>query len=120
MLVVVDAGHGGTDPGATGHGLKEATLTLKIAKRLRAALLRDFDAEVALTRSADRAVELHCRAKIANDLGADYFVSVHIHCGGEQPVGWATVCGARCSNDVHAGKGRERSRQEEGESRSPP
>ncbi len=82
MLVVVDAGHGGTDPGATGHGLKEATLTLKIAKRLRAALLRDFDVEVELTRSTDRAVELHRRAKIANDLGADYFVSVHINSGG--------------------------------------
>src|SRR6266508_530825 len=82
MLVVVDAGHGGTDPGATGHGLKEATLTLKIAKRLRAALLRDFDVEVAMTRSTDRAVELHRRAKSANDLGADYFVSVHINSGG--------------------------------------
>jgi N-acetylmuramoyl-L-alanine amidase len=82
MLVVVDPGHGGSDPGAVAHGLKEARLTLTLSKRLRTALLRDFDVRVELTRSTDRAVELGRRATIANDLGADYFVSVHINSGG--------------------------------------
>ncbi len=81
-LVVVDPGHGGSDPGAGGHGLREATLTLTLAKRLRAALLRDFDVRVELTRSTDRAVALKRRATFANDLRADYFVSVHINSGG--------------------------------------
>ena len=81
-LVVVDPGHGGTDPGAVGHGLKEATLTLTLGKRLQAALLRDFDVRVELTRSTDRAVELKRRAAFANERGADYFVSVHINSSG--------------------------------------
>jgi N-acetylmuramoyl-L-alanine amidase len=81
-LVVVDPGHGGSDSGATGQGLKEATLTLTVSKRLRAALLRDFDVRVEMTRTTDRAVELDSRAKFANDLGADYFVAVHINSGG--------------------------------------
>src|SRR4051812_45260017 len=81
-LVVVDPGHGGSDSGATGNGLKESALTLKLSKRLGAALVRDFDVRVAMTRSTDKAVELDRRAEIANDLGADYFVAVHINSGG--------------------------------------
>jgi N-acetylmuramoyl-L-alanine amidase len=81
-LVVVDPGHGGSDSGATGQGLREATLTLTLSKRLRAALLRRFEVRVEMTRTTDRAVELDRRAKFANDLGADYFVAVHINAGG--------------------------------------
>jgi N-acetylmuramoyl-L-alanine amidase len=82
MLVVVDPGHGGSDSGATGNGLKEAALTLKLSKRLRAALLRDFDVHVEMTRSTDETVGLDQRAEMANHLRADYFVAVHINSGG--------------------------------------
>jgi N-acetylmuramoyl-L-alanine amidase len=81
-LVVIDPGHGGHDPGAQGHGINEADLTLAISKRLRRRLTRDFDVDVKLTRTDDTFVELDARAAFANDLGADYFVSVHINSGG--------------------------------------
>ena len=81
-LVVVDPGHGGSDPGATAGGLKEAKVTLSLAKRLRKALLRDFDVRVELTRKSDRFVELQRRATFANELDADYFVALHINSGG--------------------------------------
>ena len=81
-LVVLDPGHGGDDPGAGGQGLKEAVLTLKIAKRVRKALTESFDVEVALTRSGNSFVGLDERAAFANDRDADYFVSIHINSGG--------------------------------------
>lgn len=81
-LVVIDPGHGGSDPGATGRGLRECDLTLKISRRIKAALLRDFDVNVKLTRPDDRTVSLGDRSKFANDRNAAYFVAVHINSGG--------------------------------------
>jgi len=81
-LVVIDPGHGGSDPGAGGHGLKEAAVALRISRRIRTALLQDFDVDVKLTRSDDRFVELADRAKFANDRNAAFFVAVHINSGG--------------------------------------
>jgi N-acetylmuramoyl-L-alanine amidase len=81
-LVVIDPGHGGHDPGATGNGLRECDVTLTIAKRVKSALLRDFDVRVKLTRSSDVFVGLDERAKFANDRAAAYFVAVHINSGG--------------------------------------
>jgi N-acetylmuramoyl-L-alanine amidase len=81
-LVVLDPGHGGSDPGATGNGLRECDVTLKISKRIKTVLLRDFDVDVKLTRSDDRFVSLDARAKFANDRNATYFVAVHINSGG--------------------------------------
>ena len=81
-LVVLDPGHGGSDPGATGNGLRECDVTLAIAKRIRSILLRDFDVDVKLTRRDDSFVSLGARAKFANDRNATYFVAVHINSGG--------------------------------------
>ena len=79
-LVVLDPGHGGSDPGAVGHGLKEKELVLAICKRTSAALRRDYKVEVALTREDnDTFVELGDRAEFANDRRATAFVSVHIN-----------------------------------------
>ncbi len=76
-LVVVDAGHGGKDPGATGtRGTREKDVTLKAALAL-AKVLRARGFEVALTRSRDVFVPLSDRSKTANDLDADLFVSLH-------------------------------------------
>lgn len=75
--VVVDAGHGGNDPGAIGRtGLKEKDVNLDIAKRLTA-LLRAEGVNVVMTRSSDRFISLGTRVQITNNSKADLFVSIH-------------------------------------------
>ncbi|MEM9592754.1 MAG: N-acetylmuramoyl-L-alanine amidase [Acidobacteriota bacterium] len=75
--IVIDPGHGGDDTGTTGSGLTEKELTLDIAKRVRSQLEDTF--EVFMTREDDRAISLRDRAKMANDLRGDLFVSIHIN-----------------------------------------
>lgn len=75
--VVIDAGHGGTDPGAIGRsGLREKDVNLDIAKRL-SELLRAEGVATVLTRSTDRLIPLSTRVNLANKSGADLFISVH-------------------------------------------
>jgi N-acetylmuramoyl-L-alanine amidase len=75
--VVVDAGHGGDDHGAKGpHGLLEKDLVLDVARRL-AKRLSAQALSVVMTREADRFVPLAERTRIANEAGADLFVSIH-------------------------------------------
>lgn len=76
-LVVIDAGHGGKDPGAGSGKLKEKDLTLALALALRDELLRGGGVRVALTRSDDRYILLPDRSAIARRLGADLFISIH-------------------------------------------
>jgi N-acetylmuramoyl-L-alanine amidase len=78
--IVVDPGHGGSDPGAmTPSGLSEKQITLDIAQRL-AGLLRGGDLfSVVLTREKDESVSLEKRVEIANREKADLFVSIHIN-----------------------------------------
>jgi N-acetylmuramoyl-L-alanine amidase len=75
--IVVDAGHGGRDPGAQGPGYTEANLTLDIALRLEKLLAKEPGVEVVLTRRTDEYVALQQRTAIANREGADLFVSIH-------------------------------------------
>jgi N-acetylmuramoyl-L-alanine amidase len=76
--VVLDAGHGGTDPGAAAANLSEKTITLDIGDRLRTLLERDgFD--VIATRADDRTIALKDRARLANDSNSDIFVSIHVN-----------------------------------------
>ncbi|MBX3191765.1 MAG: N-acetylmuramoyl-L-alanine amidase [Labilithrix sp.] len=75
--VVIDPGHGGNDPGATGPtGLKEKDVTLAVAHRVAPVLARN-GVEVTLTRDDDRFVTLEERTARANAFGADLFVSIH-------------------------------------------
>jgi len=78
-LVVIDAGHGGRDPGAAGvaSGIKEKELTLAVARELRDRLARNARVRIALTREDDRLIELDQRSDIARRLGAALFVSLH-------------------------------------------
>lgn len=76
-LVVIDAGHGGKDPGAISQGVLEKDLTLAMARALRDELLRGGGVRVALTRSDDRYLFLGERSAIARQLGADLFISIH-------------------------------------------
>ncbi|MBK6801066.1 N-acetylmuramoyl-L-alanine amidase [Novosphingobium sp.] len=76
-LVVIDAGHGGKDPGAGTGQIREKTLTLMLAQALRDELLRKGGVRVALTRSDDRYLVLGERSAIARRLGANLFISIH-------------------------------------------
>lgn len=88
-LVVIDAGHGGRDPGAigedeTGRRFAEKDITLALAKALRDELLRIGTVRVALTREDDRILALADRPEIARQLGADLFISIHADSAGER------------------------------------
>jgi len=75
--IVIDPGHGGHDPGANGHGIREADLTLDIALRLEKLLQDEAGIEVALTRRGNVYVPLEERTAIANRESADLFLSIH-------------------------------------------
>ena len=77
--VVLDAGHGGTDPGASSiSNVSEKEITLDIEKRL-SALLRQNGFDVFATRENDRLIPLRERARLANGSHSDIFVSIHVN-----------------------------------------
>ena len=75
--VVIDAGHGGHDPGARGNGLTESELTLDIALRVQKLLQKQPGIDVVMTRDTDVYIPLEERTAIANREGADLFLSIH-------------------------------------------
>jgi N-acetylmuramoyl-L-alanine amidase len=79
-IVVIDAGHGGRDPGATGVSgqVREKELTLVLAQALRDELVKRGRVRVAMTRDDDRYLTLDDRAAVARRLSAAMFVSIHI------------------------------------------
>jgi N-acetylmuramoyl-L-alanine amidase len=79
--VVIDAGHGGHDPGTVGKHTKEKDVALSVALRLGRYIQENFpEVEVVYTRKTDVFVELYRRAQIANESKANLFIS--IHCNG--------------------------------------
>ncbi|NJE53812.1 N-acetylmuramoyl-L-alanine amidase [Thermococcus sp. 21S9] len=74
--ICVDAGHGGTDPGAVANGVEEKDINLAIALKV-AKLLEEDGAKVVLTRDGDYYVSLSDRVSIANSAGCDIFISIH-------------------------------------------
>ena len=75
--IVIDAGHGGNDPGVLGKGLNEATLVLDVALRVEKLLLKEPGLEVVLTRRTDVYIPLEERTELANRESADMFLSIH-------------------------------------------
>lgn len=77
--VVIDPGHGGKDPGAISpNNNYEKTVVLKVSLLLGEMIQKNFpDVKVVYTRNDDRFIGLAKRAKIANDIGADLFISIH-------------------------------------------
>ena len=91
--IFIDPGHGGSNPGAVAaDGLEEADVTLDVALRL-GRILKSEGYEVNYSRTEDTAVSLAKRAAMANEWGADYFVSIHCN-SNENPVyrGTSTYC----------------------------
>jgi N-acetylmuramoyl-L-alanine amidase len=88
--VVIDAGHGGKDPGAVGKIAKEKDIALKIALKLGELIEENVeDVKVLYTRKSDVFVELHERARIANEAEADLFISIHVNAN-NNPVPFGT------------------------------
>ncbi len=80
QVIVVDAGHGGSENGAKGPtGLLEKDVTLDMAKRIQAGLLKRLGVHVILTRDTDRQVGLDDRTAVANHERADLFLSIHVN-----------------------------------------
>ena len=81
-IVVIDPGHGGEDPGAIGkRGVKEKTIVLEIAKKLRNAINREKNVSAFLTRESDYFISLRKRWRIAKEYNADLFISIHANAG---------------------------------------
>ena len=96
--VVIDAGHGGKDPGANRKGLPaEKTIVLDTARRV-AQLLEQQGVRVIMTRSDDRFIELARRAEIANKAKADLFVSIHVDAAANRRAQGATMYVAKASS----------------------
>ncbi len=90
-VVVIDAGHGGKDPGALGLGSQEKDITLAAARALKRRLERDGRYTVVLTRSDDEFVPLESRVRIARDADADLFISLHADAGADPALHGATI-----------------------------
>jgi N-acetylmuramoyl-L-alanine amidase len=105
-LIVIDAGHGGKDPGASGHGnTLEKHVTLAYARALQQALLRTGDYNVAMTRSADDYVYLHDRVRMAREADGDMFISLHADSALEEYAkGLSVYTVSEKSSDAEAAK----------------
>lgn len=92
-LVVIDAGHGGVDPGAISpvDGRREKDVTLRIARAIRDALAKSGRVRVALTRNDDRFLVLRERYGIARRLKANLFISIHCDSVDSSDASGATV-----------------------------
>lgn len=90
-LIVIDAGHGGHDPGASGATSRESAVTLAAAHALKAELERSGRYRVRLTRETDAYVGLYRRVQIARDSDADLFISLHADAGSDAATRGASV-----------------------------
>ncbi len=91
LVVVLDPGHGGIDPGAEREGTNEATLMLTFARELKEVLLRDGRFRVVMTRDEDVFVPLETRTSVAREAEADLFLSLHADALAEGDAQGATV-----------------------------
>ena len=96
-VLVLDAGHGGNDPGTRGNGLIEKELALSVAMKIERYITANSDIKVYVTRNNDARPANANRAKMANEIG-DLMVSIHMNAGAVQANGTETLY-AKHSND---------------------
>jgi len=102
-IVVIDPGHGGYDPGATGpRGLKEKDVTLDTARKLKKILQERYNLEVYLTRNSDVYIGLDARTAVANKKKADLFVSIHTNASRRRRAGGIETYLLNWTNDTEA------------------
>jgi len=88
--VVIDPGHGGKDPGASGKSSYEKTIVLKVALKLGEMIKTAYpEVEVIYTRKNDQFIELHKRTEIANKHHADLFISIHCNANKNKQISGA-------------------------------
>ena len=91
VVVVIDAGHGGHDPGASGFGVREKDVVLQISKRLANLVDQQPGLSSVLVREDDRYVNFDDRLRIAHEARADLFISIHADSVDDSRVQGATV-----------------------------
>jgi len=92
FVIAIDAGHGGRDPGANPDGVLEKDINLEIVGKLQALVDAEEDFVAVLTRTLDIYVSLEDRIRIAEEAGADIYVSVHVNSyTGPEPNGVETI-----------------------------
>ena len=92
VIIAIDPGHGGKDPGAIGKGgTKEKNITLGVSKQLASLLNTTKDLKGVLTRSTDRFIELDDRSEIARKNNADILISIHADAAANQSAIGASV-----------------------------
>ncbi|MCP3026537.1 N-acetylmuramoyl-L-alanine amidase [Halobacillus sp. A5] len=82
--IVIDAGHGGTDSGASYQGNLEKNFNLSIALKVQSHLQQNYEAEIVMTRTSDVTLSLDARSRLANNENADFFLSIHNNAAGGQ------------------------------------
>lgn len=97
--VCVDAGHGGTDPGAVYKNLSEKTVTLDIATRLQALLQSTSNYAVIMTRTGDTTLDNSQRATICNTAQANALVSIHLNASTDHTIDYTLGLYAKISKD---------------------
>jgi len=90
MLIAIDPGHGGKDPGADANGLLEKDITVALALKTGAYLRTNYDCDVMYTRNKDVFLSLSERANLANRANADVFCSFHINSFNSSSQGFET------------------------------
>lgn len=119
--IIIDAGHGGVDPGARGQISTEAQVALSVALKLGKAIEEAMpDVKVIYTRTTDVLAgggtnvqeSLRYRARMANEVKGDLFVSIHCNAAGVKPGGWYAkkVVGHK-TKTVYVGKGKNRKKK---------
>lgn len=104
IKIVIDAGHGGSDSGATGNGMAEKNLTLAIVLAAKRSFDKDSRFQVSYTRTSDTYPSLSQRANLANNKNADMFLCVHINSASASAHGTETLW-SKSRNSVTQKKG---------------
>lgn len=90
-IVVLDAGHGGIDPGATKSGYNEKDINFKIINTYTKELFENSEVKVYYTRETDTKIDLYERAAFADEVGADLFISLHLNSNNKSSINGTEV-----------------------------